>query len=61
MVKLVECTECHECIRIEGSIEGLRETSFNVPCPYCKTSNEIQWPMAGDFTVGRCDGDENSK
>ena len=46
------------CIKIEGSIEGLREVPFIVTCPYCETSNEIKWPMAGNFKVGRCDGEE---
>jgi hypothetical protein len=60
MTKTVTCSnvKCGRCIKIEGSIEGLRESAFKIVCPYCETLTEIKWPMAGDFKVGRCDGDE---
>jgi hypothetical protein len=58
MVKTVYCVNrgCGRCINVEGSTEGLREISFLITCPYCEASNQMRWPMAGDFTVGR--GDE---
>lgn len=61
MKKTLNCTKCHECFKIEGSIEGLREIEFDVLCPHCQTSNKIQWPMAGDFTIVRCDEGEPSE
>jgi hypothetical protein len=61
MVKIILCVDCGHCIKIEGSIEGLRQIIFSINCPYCETPNEIQWPMAGDYTVGPCDKDESSK
>jgi hypothetical protein len=60
MVKTIHCvnSKCKRCIKIEGSIEGLREIPFSILCPYCETPNEITWARAGDYKVGRCDEDE---
>jgi hypothetical protein len=61
MIEIIHCLECGRCIKIEGSIEGLRKITFSVPCPHCDSPNDFKWPMAGQYKVSLCDEDEISK
>ena len=58
MTKTLNCTKCHRCIKIEGPHDRTKEVSQPVTCPYCEEPNEVDWPMAAGYKVGRCDGDE---
>ena len=58
MTKTINCSRCGRCIKVEGISEGSKLVSQEVTCPYCRTPNQVDWPMGAGYKVGRCDGDE---
>jgi len=45
MVREISCTNCNALIKVEGPVQGTRETEVQVTCPACKTPNEAMWPI----------------
>jgi phage FluMu protein Com len=50
MVKIIHCVDCGRCLKIEGSVEGLRQITLDINCPYCETVNEVRWPLAAQVS-----------
>jgi hypothetical protein len=53
MTKMINCTKCHQCIKIEGPRDSTIEVSQPVTCPYCGEPNQVDWPMGAGYKVIR--------
>jgi len=54
MRKEFRCIRCHKAIGIESPSEPsneIPETVLEFPCPFCETSNAVQWPSGAKYIV----------
>jgi hypothetical protein len=47
MEKIVTCTKCRRTFTVTGPYSSAEQIARGFGCPFCRESNDVNWPMVG--------------